>query len=647
MKKSFKSFLASIVAMIMLFGLAVVPVSAADSAVTIYKNDFQNRTAGTTWNSASFPGASSSEMWYPDLSDTAANGGKPTDGANRDPITFFDRGSGDIAMRFGSSKAYTHSYYTQANTWGFSGATFTQGSSQVLNIGIDMMAEDNAYDKKIVLRRSSGKVWNQIINLSEDGNIKVWGQNLCTYNVNTWYALDIWYDFDAKRVFVYLNNNLVKIISGSTLFNADGDAIDMFQITGYIPAGTIGAMCLDNIDIGIISKSSIPASRDEVKGFVDYYYNESVTSADKNYTDSNETAIFSVWNKAGFKTEKGVYGKTADDTSANFYKPESGNVANHNVLASKYMTDNKIVHISQLYAMSANTNSKLLMYTNSGTGTNCNFLLVQNRGTEVYSLGETISDMNLGQWYRFDFILTNDGSVQKADLYMNGQLQYKDVEFKHTLASIRTYLENTSTPDTGAYFDNTLIASYASDGTPIVPQVSVTGSNIIVDGVDSIYVPATYTVANFKANATTSLPFEVRTKAGVAVEDNASIVGNYIVFKPAVGGEIYYEVKSLSTYERFAVKQNGAFVKGNEIELAGGNLSVEVYDVQSPLLYVAQYNESNEMIALASNISNATKIENITIDSDAYKIKIMCFKDGTGIKPLKVARILYFPAVSE
>ncbi len=159
MKTILNKFMAGICAISLVLGL-VTTVAAIEYGAIIYKNDFQSYKDGYSSNGATFIGASRSEVWYPDKSDQSASGAVKPDAANRDAITFFDCGNGDIAMRFGtSSDSYTHSYYAQANIFGLSGTTFTRGNGDVLHVGVSMMAEEKSLLLFRKVLQTTPKAW--------------------------------------------------------------------------------------------------------------------------------------------------------------------------------------------------------------------------------------------------------------------------------------------------------------------------------------------------------------------------------------------------------------------------------------------------------------------------------------------------------
>jgi len=538
----------------------VTPVSAIEYSATIYKNDFQSYKDGASSNGASFIGASRSEVWYPDKSDQSASGAVRPDAANRDAITFFDRGGGDIAMRFGtSSDSYTHSYYTQANIFGLSGTTFTRGNGDVLHVGVSMMAEEKSYDKKLVLRRSRDKAWNQIINFSADGNLKVWNTTICTYNAKEWYDIDIWYDFDTKKVYVYLNNKLAKILTDSAYFTQDSESIDIFQITAQVPAKVKGAMCFGYIDIGMLSSSDLPASRNEVGKLLGF---ASLDYADERQNDSIKLSTPDEVHSDYYRPS-GLLGKTENDKSLNIYDDasmgtEGVGVPSHSVeplISSLGYTSEDNLHFTYLLAIDSTAYNGVNVKLSMDDGSMCDVVSVMPDGQltcDYKSDAENLPVIEKDRWNRFDIVVK--GADSTMNLYVNGTKYIVDAFLPASPAVDGRYQISYNTlsgKEGGFYIDDVFMASYSSDELPSAPEIDITSNVVSVTEAGNIKVPFDYTVSQLEDSIrSSSLPFEVRTKSGDVLSGDDKVIDamsndNYIVFKPSAGGEYFCDIEGI------------------------------------------------------------------------------------------------------
>lgn len=595
--------MASLVILTMLFGLVVVPVSALDYSATIYKNDFQSYTDGASTNSATFVGASRSEVWHPDKSDTAASGAVKPAAANRDPITFFDRGGGDIAMRFGtSSDGYTHSYYTQTNVFGLSGTTFTKGHNDVLHVGADMMAEEKSYDKKLVLRRGRDRAWNQIINFSADGNIKVWGSNICTYNANEWYNIDIWYDFDTKKVYVYMNNKLEKILTDSSYFTNDSESIDIFQLTGQVPAKVKGAMCFGYIDVGILQSSSIPTDRVEVGKLLGFASIDYTAGRQNNSIKLNEPDDL----QSDYYRASGKFGKRSDDKSLNIYDditmgttdPGSPSHSVDPLISSVGLTSDGNLHLTYLLAIDDNTYSDVKTELVMDDGSKSVIVSVRSDGQVISDYkadSEILPVIEKNRWNRFDIIV--NGITDKMDLYVNGE-KYIANAFLPVAPSVdgryQISYNTLSGKEGGFYIDDVLLASYSSNAAPVVPDIAVTSNVVSVTDEGDIKVPFDYTVSQLKAAVqSSSLSFEVRSRSGAVLGNNDKVIeaernNNYIVFLPGTGGEYYCDIVGIPnppTAEITGVSDSAEYAMDDIPEISV-NTTKGTYNISKVELYV-------------------------------------------------------------
>ena len=107
MKKIIQKFFSLVISMALVTSLiSVTAMADVTEPITPYAADFQTRTSGETYTIHNkFPNLGrSADMWYADSAGVKGSSDVAVSGGDYDPIRFFDRGDGNIALRMGTSK---------------------------------------------------------------------------------------------------------------------------------------------------------------------------------------------------------------------------------------------------------------------------------------------------------------------------------------------------------------------------------------------------------------------------------------------------------------------------------------------------------------------------------------------------------------
>lgn len=579
MKRIIQKFFSLVISMALVMSLiSVTAMADVTEPITPYAADFQTRTDGETYTLHNrFPNLGrGADMWYADSAGVKGSSDVAVSGGDYDPIRFFDRGDGNIALRMGTSKTYDKSYYTRANILPPTdkAIVLSDGQGDIFRVKADMMAEDKNNDKLLNIRFDDDSTAHHIINLDNDGYIYVWGTKLGAYDVNTWYEFDIYLDFDTKLIYVYINGKLNTILKETNYITKNGVGITYLQLSSQIAAGTIGGMCFDNIEISEMSASHVPSNKAEVSKFKKYLYTDNYSAK---ITDGS-TTVLQIWEKQYSTSKAGMFGKLSSDKSLNLYNDGTGKgISSMDITSQSYASNGETLHISTLVAYSEGSSSTKTIKSQYAETT----LLAISPDGKAAAFGSSMPDMKGNQWYRYDYIIkTVDTNSYSIDVYVNGVLQKQGItnknsrfleRFRHTISGI-----DPATADDGFWIDNTLVAAYSSDFTPSIQGASLTSEDSLVTlgGADTIYAPENYTVSDFVANITANMPYEIRTKAGATAADDALLSGNFVVFKPSLGGEIYYNVKDARD-ANYNIKVTYDKENDDTLTLTGGTSAVK------------------------------------------------------------------------
>lgn len=580
MKKLFESFLTSFLVIAILSSFITVPVFAETSSV-YYQNDFNSATVGAAWDSAYFPSSQSasvdaswsSEMMYASKSD---NPGAPLNGGDRDAAVYVSRGNGgsDKAFRFGKSQDGTNSYSIGAKLYP-SNLNFTKGESKVLHLSLDMLAEDKIADKGFYIRRggtNGDKSFCEIIRLASNGRSVIFGNYWSSYEVNQWYSFDLYFDFDARKVYICQDGKFVAIYN-DPYFSGSAYSFDILKFETKTNQKT--GMCIDNFEVSVMDKNDVDAittsaayakyrleTFDGLYGTGNLEYNEFIN------IDSNNSAL---------KTESALFGKKDSDIS--FSAADASPAANStspmpDVYLSKISpVAGDIIHYSTLIAIGSDSPDNKIIRLHDGS--NDDILTIANSGWTTYGGGQYFESMEPNQWYRYDFVMKMiDTTSYTLDIYQNGVKYVSDKAMSGNLASAEIttrYSKFTGVAD-GMYIDDITLAKYSSGETVISPERSLTNANVSVKTDKIVNVGLDYTVGQFIADTSCSVRFEVRDSAGYVVASDAPLAGNNVVLFPKTGGEIYLPAYAVG----YTMFENDFDTAGDELVLTGGTSEINL-----------------------------------------------------------------------
>lgn len=128
-----------------------------------------------------------------------------------------------------------------------------QKENAIMHFGIDVYRYDVSCDWDLWLNAQPNG-WNyDILEFTSGNKIKFLGKEVCSYNINTWYDVDIYYSTITGKWYLYLDGELVKTAAKNIALTT----ITTFRATWSSPSGQETKLAVDNISIGEFTAQEI------------------------------------------------------------------------------------------------------------------------------------------------------------------------------------------------------------------------------------------------------------------------------------------------------------------------------------------------------------------------------------------------------
>lgn len=233
-------------------------VEAADMVTKLptFRSSFNYLTAGESYTSATV---------LNDITNTTDDGSIQK---NADiTVTVDSRGAYDNALKF---VAAGNSIGTDSNGNPKSRSTYMHGvvklaitEGDVIHVGLDFKTEDMNCDKSLMLREFTGANftgqsdnWN-FLKFKADGTVLFnWTTDeyvIDTYEVNTWYNYDLYFDTTINKWYIFVND----VLKAEMSVNKEYTGIGVTRFSWGPPEGKTTVVYLDNMEFGKVTSAKL------------------------------------------------------------------------------------------------------------------------------------------------------------------------------------------------------------------------------------------------------------------------------------------------------------------------------------------------------------------------------------------------------
>lgn len=404
--------------LVMVLSLVQVPVSAAESVKI--SATMEGRPSDKALFHTSYTG---SVKFYADAEYDISGTINRTSG--KTTTTEVVRSEGNTAMELATNSAGDYVNPFLAFT-----AAYTLEPTDVIRFSFDFKTADKNCDKTFSFK--AGSSYNDILKFLTNGNVTFNGEYVCDYDVDTWYAYDLYYDNGTKNWFIFVNGEFVKSIK----YDAGIANVSVVRFLWTVPEGLTSVVTLDNIKFSSLTSedlsAKLPKLPDFYTGFDSYTVGQSILkySGGIYYMGDNESTAET--NKIRFvnfssgKTTVTAYQKAVGDIAAMIDIPSTEtlrtylwiehafDVASDGVtrFSFEFMTDK----LNTLRSFVPN-----IRVNNATTGTDkWNFLKLNKDGT-IQFIDNTISVYQANTWYDIDIYLNH--SDNKFYVFINDEMK--------------------------------------------------------------------------------------------------------------------------------------------------------------------------------------------------------------------------------